>query len=160
MSKDLHSQRGTDVVEVERAYGDKLERIQETTKCEARALKHEARAQRDALKEMRIQFTKACGERLVERESANHTPSSVLYYTYNRCRHSSSASGVRCSAIGSRGCRNGSRTLKQTLPGGVRWQPCNEGHTQTHPQNCGARAKADRSMYTETFKAKHTSLPR
>lgn len=63
VSGALHARRGTDVVDAERAFGEELQRVQETATREARALKLEARGLRVSLEETTAKFRKAYGER-------------------------------------------------------------------------------------------------
>lgn len=63
VSGALHARRGTDVVDAERAFGEELQRVQESATREARVLRQEASALRSSLDEAKTKFRKACGER-------------------------------------------------------------------------------------------------
>lgn len=63
VSGALHARRGTDVVDAERAFGEELQRVQESATCEARALRQEASDLRASLKETKANFRKTCRER-------------------------------------------------------------------------------------------------
>lgn len=63
VSGDLHARRGTDVVDAERAFGEELQRVQETAAREARALRQEGSGLRTSLEENKTRYRKACEER-------------------------------------------------------------------------------------------------
>lgn len=63
VSGALHARRGTDVVDAERAFGEELQRVQETATLEARALRQEASGLRASLDQNKTKFRMACEER-------------------------------------------------------------------------------------------------
>lgn len=63
ISGELHARRGTDVVDAERAFGEELQRVQESATREARSLKQEANGLRASLEQTRAKLQKSCGER-------------------------------------------------------------------------------------------------
>ena len=63
VSGALHARRGTDVVDAEMAFGEELQRVQESAMREARALRQETGELRASLEQTKDKFRKACGER-------------------------------------------------------------------------------------------------
>lgn len=63
ISGALHARRGTDVVDAERAFGEELQRVQESATREARGLRQEASNVRAALELTKTKLRKSCVER-------------------------------------------------------------------------------------------------
>ena len=63
ISGELHARRGTDVVDAERAFGEELQRVQETATREARSLKQEVNGLRASVEQTKAKLQKSCGER-------------------------------------------------------------------------------------------------
>lgn len=63
VSGALHARRATDVVDAERAFGEEMQRVQESAAREARALRQDASILRASLEEMKARFRKTSAER-------------------------------------------------------------------------------------------------
>lgn len=63
VSGALHARRGTDVVDAEMAFGEELQRVQESAMREARSLRQETGELRASLAQTKDRLRKACGER-------------------------------------------------------------------------------------------------
>lgn len=63
ISGALHARRGTDVVDAERAFGEELQRVQESATREARGLRQEVSDLRASLEQTKTRLRKSCGER-------------------------------------------------------------------------------------------------
>ncbi|CAB1106110.1 unnamed protein product [Ectocarpus sp. CCAP 1310/34] len=71
ISGALHARRSTDVVDAERAFGEELQRVQESAARETRTLKQEASGLRTLLEQTKSKLRNACGERDSWREEAD-----------------------------------------------------------------------------------------
>lgn len=63
ISGALHARRSTDVVDAERAFGEELQRVQESVARETRTLRQEASGLRTSLEQTKGKLRNACGER-------------------------------------------------------------------------------------------------
>ncbi|CBJ32564.1 FkbM family methyltransferase [Ectocarpus siliculosus] len=71
ISGALHARRSTDVVDAERAFGEELQRVQESAARETRTLGQEASGLRTLLEQTKSKLRNACGERDSWREEAD-----------------------------------------------------------------------------------------